>query len=98
MPVGNMENAQANSPESTSFSNSAVPRMPPTKAMRLLVRGSSMPNSGARISVCSSETSSRSMAERPLVNSGLKVEAVPLAAEVEGEVVFFRGTRDWRFP
>src|SRR5665213_3887998 len=43
MLVGNIENAQAFSPLFTSFSSSAVPRMPPTKLIRLLVRGSSMP-------------------------------------------------------
>ena len=47
MLVGNMEKAQAYSPLLTSFSSSAVPRMPPTKLMRLLVRGSAMPNSGS---------------------------------------------------
>ena len=38
MLVGNMLNAQAYSPLFTSFSNSAVPRMPPTKLICLLVR------------------------------------------------------------
>ena len=40
MLVGNIEKAQAYSLVLTSFSNSAVPRMPPTKLMRLLVRWS----------------------------------------------------------
>ena len=47
MLVGYIENAQAYSPEFTSFSNSPVPRMPPTKFIRLLVLGSSIPNMGA---------------------------------------------------
>ena len=51
------ENAQAYSPLLTSFSSSAVPRMPPTKFIRLLVRGSSMPKIGARMLFCSSVTS-----------------------------------------
>jgi len=55
MLVGNIENAQAYSPLFTSFSSSTVPRMPPTKFIFLLVRESSMPNSGARTRFCSSD-------------------------------------------
>ncbi len=66
--------------ESTSFSSSAVPRMPPTNAMRVLVRGSSIPNSGANTRVWSSETSSKSMADPALVNSGRNTNPYHLPA------------------
>ena len=44
----------------TSRSSSAGPRMPPTKSMRLSVRGSPTPRSGARTRRCSTSTSSAS--------------------------------------
>ena len=47
MPVGNKEKAQAHSPLFPSLSNYAVPRMPPTKWIRLLVRGSPMRKIGS---------------------------------------------------
>ena len=61
MLVGNIENAHAYWPLLTSFSSSGVPRMPPTKWMRLLVRGSSTPNNGARTYFCSNVASSFSI-------------------------------------
>jgi hypothetical protein len=61
--TGNIEKATAKSRLSTSFSSSAVPRIPPMKSMRLLVRGSSMPRRGARRRSWRMETSSWSMGE-----------------------------------
>src|ERR1039458_9129926 len=49
--------------------DAAGPRMPPTKLTRLLVRESSMPNTGDRTCCCSSDTSSESI--RPLVVASL---------------------------
>ena len=43
-----MENATAYLPELTSFSSSAVPRIPPMKSISLLVRGSAILSMGAR--------------------------------------------------
>ena len=45
-------------PSRTRRSSSAVPRMPPTKSIRLSVRGSPMPRIGASTRSCSRETSS----------------------------------------
>src|ERR1035437_3575453 len=70
MLVGNSENAHAYSPLLTSFSNSTVPRMPPTKLMRLLVRGSAMPKSGSSRCLCRSVTSSVSIASVAAVKRG----------------------------
>src|ERR1017187_1876188 len=72
MLVGNSEKAQAYSPALTSFSSSAVPRMPPTKLMRLLVRGSAMPKTGSSTCLCRSVTSSVSIASVAAVKRGRK--------------------------
>ena len=90
MLVGNIENAQAYSPLLTSFSSSAVPRMPPTKLMRLLVRGSSMPKIGARTCFCSSVTSSLSIGSLTCGELVFERERVPLAVNEPAKRVFAR--------
>ena len=73
MLVGYMLKAQAYSPLLTNFSSSAVPRMPPTKLIRLLVRGSVMPKIGSSTLFWSNVTSSFSMGSFVAVNSGLNI-------------------------
>ena len=88
MPVGNIENAQAYSPLSTSFSNSAVPRMPPTKLMRLLVRGSSMPKIGDRARAFAAASRRAIPGIGPLSAASLYAERqrVPFALPDKGRV------------
>ena len=57
-----MAKATAAAPLSTAPARACGPRMPPTNSMRLSVRGSPIPSSGARTWSWSSETSSRSAA------------------------------------
>ena len=87
MPVGNIENAQAYSPLSTSFSSSAVPRMPPTKWMRSLVRGFSIPKTGASTCFWSSSTSSFPSGSSVSAIARLKAQRVPFAPEIKAEFV-----------
>ena len=82
MLVGNIEKAQAYSPLFTSFSSSAVPRMPPTKLMRLLVRGSAMPKTGSEDVLL--QQRDVELFDR-VAGSGearTEIERVPLAAQI----------------
>src|ERR1039457_2724321 len=78
MLVGKSEKAQAYSPLLTSFSNSAVPRMPPTKLMRVLLQQRDV----ERIN-CVGRSG----------KGGADMQCVPLPAEVEAKFMLARGSR-----
>ena len=59
--VGNIANASAISPLSTRRSSSPNPRIPPTKSIRLSVRGSPMAKIGSNSCFCRMDTSSLAM-------------------------------------
>src|SRR5206468_11567795 len=92
MLVGYMEKAQAYSPVLTSFSSSAVPRMPPTKFIRVLVRGSLMPKIGSSTYFCSKVTSSFSMGSVVAAKRG-QIERAPLSLQIQPQLVLPRGRR-----
>ena len=70
MPTGNSENATAARPLATSRSSSACPRIPPTKSMRLSVRGSPTPRCGPSTVRCNTSTSSASARDVPAGGAG----------------------------
>ena len=78
--TGYIENATANLPEFTSFSSSAGPLAPPTKSMRLSVRTSPIPSTGASSVSCRRLTSRRSAARSPRRDFPER-DRVPPAAE-----------------
>ena len=61
----------------TRRSSSAVPRMPPTKSIRLSVRGSAMPRIGPSTRSCSSDTSSEPIGSRRSIVASSSVEQPP---------------------
>ena len=87
MLVGNIEKAQAYSPLFTSFSSSAVPRMPPKSQGARLCAGRQCRKS-ARVRAFATTTRRASPLGRPRRGLVAESQGVPSAMQVRAELVF----------